>query len=65
MVFVPEPHVTVLTDGLFVVGEGKHGLTQAAVLRERLLVNLFLHVANQDLRGTINTHRQRVVRIII
>lgn len=49
MISVPEPHVTVFTDCLFVVREGQRRLTQAAALQERLLVHLFLDVANQDL----------------
>lgn len=48
--------MTVFTDGLFVVREGQHGLTQAAALRERLLVHLVLYVANQNLRGKTQTH---------
>lgn len=50
MTFGPEPHVSVFTDGLFVVGEGQHGLTEAAALGEHLLVHLFLDVADQDLK---------------
>ena len=53
--------MTVFTDGLFVVREGQHLLTQAAALRERLLVHLVLDVANQDLRRMIqHTQSQRV-----
>lgn len=51
--------MTVFTDGLFVVREGQHRLTQAAALQERLLVNLLLDVANQDLRGITHIHRGR------
>lgn len=50
MFFIPEPHVSIFTHGLFVVCEGQHILTQAAALRERLLVHLILDVANQDLK---------------
>jgi len=57
---VPEPHVTVFTDGLFVVGEGQHGLTQAAALGERLLVQLVPDVANQDLSGMTHTHTHTI-----
>lgn len=56
MISVPEPHVTVFTDCLFVVREGQRRLTQAAALQERLLVHLFLDVANQDLRRMTHTH---------
>lgn len=56
VIYIPEPHVTVFTDCLFVVREGQHLLTQAAALRERLLVDLLLDVANQDLRGITHTH---------
>lgn len=55
IICIPEPHVTIFTDCLFVVREGQHGLTQAAALRERLLVHLVLDVANQDLRGMEHT----------
>lgn len=58
--FIPEPHVTVFTDGLFVVRVGQHFLTQGAALQERLLVHLFPDVANQDLRRV--THAHRVMR---
>lgn len=42
--------MSVFTDGLFVVGEGQRGLTQAAVLRERLLVQLLPDVTDQNLK---------------
>lgn len=54
--FIPEPHVTVFTDGLFVVRVGQHLLTQGAALRERLLVHLFPDVSNQDLRRVTHAH---------
>lgn len=60
MIYIPEPHVTVFTDCLFVVREGQHRLTQAAALRERLLVNLLLDMANQDLRRITHTQFKRV-----
>lgn len=60
MMCVPEPHVTVFTDCLFVVREGQRCLTQAAALQERLLVHLFLDVANQDLRRMTHTKPQGV-----
>lgn len=53
--YIPEPHVTIFTDCLFVVREGQHRLTKAAVFRERLLVDLLLDVADQDLRRIRNT----------
>lgn len=48
--------MTVFADCLLVVREGQHLLTQAAALRERLLVHLVLDVANQDLRKMM--HRE-------
>lgn len=55
MIYIPEPHVTIFTDCLFVVREGQHRLTKAAAFRERLLVDFFLDVADQDLRRIQNT----------
>lgn len=49
--------MSVFTDGLLVVCEGQHSLTQAAALRECLLVHLFLDVAYQDLRTTMHRHK--------
>lgn len=46
------PQVSIFTRGVFVVGEGQHGLTEGAALRERLLIHFILDVADQHLRGT-------------
>lgn len=46
---LPEPNVAIGADGLLAICEGQDLFTQAAVLRERLLVHLLGDVSDEHL----------------